>query len=144
MRINATGLFVITRAFAEKMAEAGRGSIVMIGSIQGMVGPDFWLYEEVKWGAPPDYFFHKGGLLNFARYVAAYYGPKGVRCNVISPGGFYNKHAEGFLWRYNSRTFLGRMAGEDALKGAVVFLAGDASGYVTAANLAVDGGYTAK
>ena len=144
MEVNATGLFTITRAFGERMAQSGSGSIVNIGSIQGMVGADFWLYEEVPWGAAPDYFFHKGGMLNFTRYVAAYYGPRGVRCNVISPGGFFNDHDHGFLWRYNSRTFLGHMAGDTALKGAVVFLASDASGYVTGANLVVDGGYTAK
>ena len=125
-------------------ADAGAGSIVNIGSIQAMVGPDFWLYEEVDWGCPPDYFFHKGGMLNFTRYVAARYGPSGVRCNTISPGGYFNEQDEGFLWRYESRTFLGHMAGDEALKGAVVFLASDASAYVTGANLVVDAGYTAK
>ena len=144
MKVNATGLFLITRAFGERMARAGCGSIINIGSIQGMVGPDFWLYEEVDWGASPDYFFHKGGMLNFTRYVAAYYGPRGVRCNLISPGGFFAGQEREFVERYEKRTFLGRMANESDLKGAVVFLASDASSYVTGANLVVDGGYTAK
>ena len=144
MEVNATGLFIITRAFGEVMAAAGRGSIVNIGSIQGMVGPDYWLYEKVGWGVPPDYFFHKGGMLNFTRYVASHYGPRGVRCNLISPGGFFTGQEKEFVERYETRTFLGRMANESDLKGAVVFLAADASVYVTGANLAVDGGYTAK
>jgi NAD(P)-dependent dehydrogenase (short-subunit alcohol dehydrogenase family) len=144
MKVNATGVFVITRAFGEKMAEAGSGSIVNIASMQGTVGPDFWLYEEVGWGAAPDYFFHKAGMINFTRYVASYYGKRGVRCNAISPGGYYNRQEDAFLTRYNTRTLLGRMAGDDALKGAVVFLASDASSYVTGANILVDAGYTAK
>ena len=145
MEVNATGLFSITRAFGEAMAEAGRGSIVNISSIQGMVGPDDWLYEEVPWdGFVPDYFFHKGGMINFTRYMAAFLGAKGVRVNTICPGGLFNHQDEAFVRRYERRTSLGRMANDTDLKGAVVFLASDASAYVTGANLVVDGGYTAK
>jgi NAD(P)-dependent dehydrogenase (short-subunit alcohol dehydrogenase family) len=145
IKVNVTGLFLITRAFGEAMAAAGRGSIINVSSIQGMVGPDAWLYEEVPWhGFVPDYFFHKGGMINFTRYMASLLGPKGVRVNTVSPGGFFNYQDEGFLWRYEKRTFLGRMANDTDLKGAVVYLASDASAYVTGANLVVDGGYTAK
>jgi len=144
MRVNATGLFIITRAFGEHMAERGGGSIIHIGSIQGMIGPDYTLYEGLDWGSPPDYFFHKGGMINFARYVAARLGPRGVRCNVISPGGFFNDQDNRFVERYNRRTFFNRMADDTDLKGAIVFLASDASRYVTGVNLPVDGGYTAK
>ena len=145
MQVNATGLFLITRAFGDTMAKAGRGSIVNIGSIQGMIGPDAWLYEAVPWsGFVPDYFFHKGGMINFTHYMASYLGPKGVRVNIISPGGFFNNQDPEFLWRYERRTFLNRMADETDLKGAVVFLASAASAYMTGANLVVDGGYTAK
>ena len=145
MKVNATGLFLITRAFGEVMAEAKWGSIINISSIQGIIGPDEWLYEEVPWdGFIPDYFFHKGGMINFTRYMAAFLGPKGVRVNTISPGGFFSHQDQGFVWRYERRTFLGRMANDTDLKGAVVFLASDASVYVTGANLVVDGGYTAK
>ena len=145
MQVNATGLFLISRAFGQAMAEAGQGSIVNIGSIQGMIGPDDWLYEEVPWtGFIPDYFFHKGGMLNLTRYMAGVLGPQGVRVNTLSPGGFFNNQGEGFVSRYERRTFLDRMADETDLKGAVVFLASDASAYVTGANLVVDGGYTAK
>jgi len=144
MEVNATGLFLMTRAFGEEMANRGRGSIVNVGSIQGSVGPDCTLYEGLGWGVPPDYYFHKGGLLQLTRYAAAKLGPRGVRVNAVSPGGFFNDQDPRFVERYNARTFLGRMANQYDLKGAIVFLASDASAYVTGANIAVDGGYTCK
>jgi NAD(P)-dependent dehydrogenase (short-subunit alcohol dehydrogenase family) len=146
MRINATGLFLMTRTFGDVMAEQGSGSIIQIGSIQGMVGPDGTLYEGFDFhGFVPDYFFHKGGMINFARFTASYYGPKGVRCNCISPGGIAsNRTPAAFIERYSQRTLLGRMANDTDLMGSIVFLASDASVYVTGVNLPVDGGYTAK
>lgn len=146
MKVNAAGLFAITRAFGDAMAAGGGGSIIMIGSIQGMIGPDAWLYEGMPFhGFIPDYFFHKGGMVNFTRFVAGYYGPRNVRCNCISPGGLATEHtAPGFPERYAERTMLGRMAGGTDLMGSIVFLASDASAYVTGVNLPVDGGYTAK
>ena len=144
LAVNATGLFLMVRTFGRAMAEAGGGSIVNIGSIQGRVGPDLALYEGLGWGVPPDYFFHKGGLLQLTRYAASLLGPRGVRVNAISPGGFFNDQDSAFVERYNARTFLGRMANETDLKGAVVFLASEASAYITGIDLPVDGGYTAK
>lgn len=144
MRINATGVFRITRLVADHMADCGGGSIINIGSIQGVVGPDFTLYEGLGWDAPPDYFFHKGGMVQLTRYVASKLGPQGVRCNTLVPGGFFNNQDATFVTRYEQRTMLGRMANESDLKGAIVFLASDASAYMTAGTLAVDGGYTAK
>jgi NAD(P)-dependent dehydrogenase (short-subunit alcohol dehydrogenase family) len=144
MEVNATGLFMMTREFGEQMAEQGGGSIINIGSIQGMVGPDFTLYEGLGWGSPADYFFHKGGMLQLTRFAAAKLGGRGVRVNTISPGGMFNEQDPQFVRRYNERTFLGRMAGENDLCGAVVFLASNASQYITGVNLPVDGGYTAK
>ncbi len=146
MRINATGLFVITRAFGDVMAEAGSGSIINIGSIQGMVAPDPPIYRGTTMHAwAPDYFFHKGGMINFTRFIASYYGARGVRCNCLSPGGLQTpNHPEPFVRQYSERTFLGRLADQTDLMGAVVFLASDASRYVTGVNLPVDGGYTAK
>lgn len=144
MEVNATGLFTMVRAFGDAMAARGRGSIINVGSIQGVVGPDFTLYEGLNWGTPPDYFFHKGGLVMLTRYAAAKLGPRGVRVNCVSPGGFFNRQDPVFVERYCARTFLGRMAGDTDLAGVMVFLASDASAYITGANLAVDGGYTAK
>jgi NAD(P)-dependent dehydrogenase (short-subunit alcohol dehydrogenase family) len=144
MRVNATGVFLMTRAFGRHMTDRGRGSIINIGSIQGLVGPDLSLYQEVGWDTPPDYFFHKGGMLQLTRFAAAKLGLRGVRVNCVIPGGFYNEQDERFVKRYCERTFLGRMANERDLKGAIVFLASDASEYVTGSSLVVDGGYTAK
>lgn len=146
MQVNATGVFIITRAFGEVMARQGSGSIVNIGSMQGMIGPDAVLYEGLPFtGYVPDYFFHKGGMINFTRFVASYYGPKNVRCNCVSPGGLASERTNGtFEERYARRTFLGRMGNHTDLKGIVVFLASDASAYITGANIPVDGGYTAK
>jgi NAD(P)-dependent dehydrogenase (short-subunit alcohol dehydrogenase family) len=144
MAINATGLFLMTRAFGAHMAENSGGSIINVGSIQGMVGPDFSLYEGLTWSTPPDYFFHKGGLLQLTRFAASKLGPRGVRVNAVSPGGFLAGQEQAFAERYAARTFLGRMANDDDLGGAIVFLASDASSYITGANLVVDGGYTAK
>lgn len=145
MRINATGLMLMSRAFGNAMAEKGSGSIVNIGSIQGMIGPSYELYAGTTMGdMPPDYFFHKGGMINLTRFYAALYGPKNVRVNCLSPGGFYNGQPDVFLERYCEHTMLGRMADPSDLGGSVIFLLSDASLYVTGANLPVDGGYTAK
>lgn len=147
MRLNATGFFAASRACAEAMANAGRGSIVNISSQMGMVGPNNYLYEGLPAVIPPDYFFHKAGMLNLTRYLAAHYGSRGVRVNAISPGGILNSERPPpptFVERYSKMTMLGRMANATEVSGAVVFLLSDASSYITGANLPVDGGYTAK
>lgn len=146
MRVNATGLFAITRAIGDVMEGQGSGSIVNIGSIQGMIGPDPTIYRGTTMsGWYPDYFFHKGGIINFTRFIASYYGRANVRCNCLSPGGFRTPdHPDEFVRQYSDRTFLGRLANDKDLMGAVVFLASDASSYITGANLPVDAGYTAK
>ncbi|MBO9607904.1 MAG: SDR family oxidoreductase [Paenibacillaceae bacterium] len=146
MKINATGLFLLTRAFGDEMAKAGGGSIVNIGSIHGMIAPDTTLYEGTPFtGFIPDYFFHKAGMINFTRFTASYYGKHNIRCNCISPGGFRTEaHTDVFVKRYSDRTFLGRMANNSDVMGAIVFFASDASLYVTGTNLPVDGGYVAK
>lgn len=143
MAVNATGFFAMTRTFGDHMAECGGGSIINIGSIQGSIGPDFSLYRDLGWETPPDYYFHKGGMLNFTRFAASKLGPRGVRVNTISPGGFLADQDPRFIERYEAKTMLGRMANDHDLQGAVVFLASDASAYITGANLFVDGGYTA-
>ena len=147
MRVNATGLFIVTRAFGDAMAERDRGgAIINIGSIQGMIGPDPAIYRGTDMsGFYPDYFFHKGGVINFTRFIASYYGDKGIRCNCLSPGGFQTPAMpEAFVRQYSERTLLGRLANDTDLKGAIVFLASDASLYITGANIPVDAGYTAK
>jgi NAD(P)-dependent dehydrogenase (short-subunit alcohol dehydrogenase family) len=147
MATNATGFYATVRTFADAMADRAGGSIVNIASMQGMVGSNPWLYEGTTMTAAPDYFFHKGGMINLTRYLASHYGPQRVRVNVVSPGGIYNPakpQAPAFIERYAKTTMLGRMADAHEIGGAVVFLLSDAASYITGANLAVDGGYTAK
>lgn len=145
MKVNATGLFSISRTFADVMAEAGGGSIINIGSIFGMLGPDVSVYEDTDlvW-ARPDYYFEKGGMITLTKFIAGYYGIKGVRCNCISPGGFWTEDMHPvFVERYKKSTCLRRMANSTDLVGIIVFLASDASAYITGANIPVDGGRTA-
>ena len=147
MIANATGLFVISRAFGDRMSKAGGGSIINIGSYMGILGPDYNLYRGTDMnqnGAIPDYFFHKGGMHNLTRFMASRYGPKGVRCNCLSLGGLFNNQPEPFLEQYAKATFLGRMANNEDIKGIIVYLDSDASAYMTGAVLPVDGGYSAK
>ena len=146
MRVNATGIFAMCRVFGDIMARQGKGSIINIGSYMGLLGADDTLYRDVGFSgySAPDYFFHKGGMTNLTRFIASYYGPKGVRCNVLEPGGFFNNQNPLFVERYNDRTFLKRMANDTDMKGAIIFLASDASAYITGAVIPVDGGYTAK
>ena len=147
METNATGFFATVRAFGDVMAGQGSGSIVNISSIYGMVGSNLSLYEGTSMTVSPDYFFHKGGMLNLTRYLGSHYGPQGVRVNVVSPGGIYNPdtpQAPEFIARYNRITMLGRMAQAREVAGAVIFLLSDASSYITGANIPVDGGHTAK
>ena len=144
MAVNATGIFAMTRTFGETMAAAGGGSIINVASIQALIGPDYSLYEDLPMDAPPDYFFHKGGMLQLTKFAASRLGPRGVRVNAICPGGFESGQPAEFIERYNRRTFLNRMAGDDDLKGVIVFLASDASAYLTGVSIPVDGGYTSK
>jgi NAD(P)-dependent dehydrogenase (short-subunit alcohol dehydrogenase family) len=147
METNATGFFATCRVFGDAMAKQGGGSIVNIASIYGMVGSNLSLYEGTTMTTAPDYFFHKGGMINLTRYLASHYGAQKVRVNVVSPGGIYNPEtpqAADFITRYNKITMLGRMCDAAEVGGAVIFLLSDASTYVTGANLPVDGGHTAK
>jgi NAD(P)-dependent dehydrogenase (short-subunit alcohol dehydrogenase family) len=138
-----TGLFEICRAFLPDMIRAGRGSIINISSIYGVVSNDPNLYLDTDMKQPPTYNFVKAGMINFTRYLACYYGRHGIRANCISPGGYANNQPHPFVERYEQRVPIGRMLGHDDIKGAAVFLASDASAYVTGINLMVDGGWTA-
>jgi NAD(P)-dependent dehydrogenase (short-subunit alcohol dehydrogenase family) len=136
------GLFTICKAFLPNMVRQGRGSIINIASIYGVVSNDPTLYEGTTMRQPSSYTFVKAGMINFTRYLAAYYGKQGVRANCISPGGFFNHQPEPFVTNYCRRVPIGRMLGHEDIQGAVVFLASDASAYVTGVNLLVDGGWT--
>lgn len=146
VRLNLVGTFLCCRAAVPIMRDGGGGSIVNIASISGMVGRDRWVYVGSPDMVPNmcDYSAAKAGIIGYTRDLAAENGHHGIRVNSISPGGFERGQPEEFIRRYSSHVMLGRMGRDGVdLKGAVVFLASDASAYVTGVNLPVDGGFTA-
>ena len=141
-RVNLTAAFVAAQESQEALAVSGHGSIIFFGSIYGLVGPDHRIYEGTKIQNPAAYGASKGGLLQLTRYLATLFAPR-IRVNAISPGGVWRDQPESFHKEYKLRTPLARMAEEEDLKGAVIYLASDLSAYVTGQNLVVDGGWTA-
>lgn len=142
MRVNLTSAFVMVQEAKEALAASGHGSVIFFASIYGVVGADLRLYEQTPMVNPVGYGASKGGLLQLTRYLATMLAPR-IRVNAISPGGVWRDQPQAFHQRYVARTPLGRMAVEEDLKGAVVYLASDLSAYVTGHNLMVDGGWTA-
>jgi NAD(P)-dependent dehydrogenase (short-subunit alcohol dehydrogenase family) len=141
LRVSLTSAFVIAQETAAPLAASGHGVMVLVGSTYGIVGPDMRLYTDTPMGNPAGYGAAKGGLLQLGRYLATTLAPA-VRVNLVSPGGIERGQPAVFQERYVSRTPLGRMATEEDLKGAIVYLASDLSAYVTGQNLIVDGGWT--
>lgn len=144
--VNLTGMFLSAQAAVKPMLAQNHGVIINICSTYGLVGPDQRLYERP--GQPLQYkpvFYSvtKAGVLGLTRYLATYYAGKNIRANALTPGGVYNQHDELFTRNYSFRTVLGRMANVDEMNGALLFLASDASSYMTGSNLVVDGGWTA-
>jgi NAD(P)-dependent dehydrogenase (short-subunit alcohol dehydrogenase family) len=142
MDVNLTAPFALVQSCADLLRRSGRGSVINIASIYGIVGPDWRLYENSGLGNPAAYAASKGALIQLTRWLATTLAPA-VRVNAITPGGVFRGTLEPFLSRYVSRVPLGRMATEDDLTGAAVYLASDLSLYVTGHNLVVDGGWTA-
>jgi 2-deoxy-D-gluconate 3-dehydrogenase len=146
MDVNLTGMFLVCQAAVQPMLAQGKGSIVNVCSIYGLVGPDQRVYQ--KPGQEPQYkpvyySVTKAGVLGLTHYLATYYVGKNLRVNALTPGGVFNGHEETFVQAYSARTVLGRMAEKDEMNGALLFLASDASAYMTGGNLVVDGGWTA-
>jgi NAD(P)-dependent dehydrogenase (short-subunit alcohol dehydrogenase family) len=142
IEVNLTAGFLLSQLAAPHLRRSGHGAIVNIGSTYGLVGPDWSLYEGTEMANPAAYAASKGGILQLTRWLATTLAPH-IRVNAISPGGIARGQDEAFVARYRARTPLGRMATENDFRGALCFLASDASAYVTGHNLVVDGGWTA-
>lgn len=145
--VNLIGTFQAIQVFGPGMTETGKGSIVTIGSLYASIAPDPSLYDHLQMDPPflkpPAYGASKAGVVNLTRYFARLWGPHGVRVNALSPGGVRGDQDPEFLRKYCARVPLARMAEPSDLAGPLVFLASDASSYLTGHELLVDGGLTA-
>ena len=145
--VNLAGTFLATQVFGSAMRDAGRGSIVNIGSLYATIAPDPRMYDHLDLDPPflkpPAYGASKAGVLGLTRYFARLWGPAGVRVNALSPGGVLGGQDPEFLRKFTARTPLGRLAEGADLTGPLLFLASDESRYVTGHELRVDGGFTA-
>lgn len=141
LEVNLTAPFALVQSSVELLRRHGRGSVINVGSIYGVVGPDWSLYEGTTLGNPAAYGASKGGLGQLTRWLATTLGPD-VRVNTIVPGGIARGQSPAFVERYVRKVPLRRMATEQDFKGIVAFLASDLSAYVTGQEIAVDGGFT--
>jgi NAD(P)-dependent dehydrogenase (short-subunit alcohol dehydrogenase family) len=149
MQVNTKGVFLCCQVIGGAMAAAGRGSIVNISSIYGLLSPNQSIYEYRREATgtpfvkPVAYSVSKSALFNLTRYLATYWAKNNVRVNTLTFGGVFNEQDPKFLENYCARVPLGRMAREDEYNGAIVFLMSDASSYMTGSNVVIDGGWTA-
>jgi len=148
INVNLTGMFLVTQACVKPMiAQGKKGSVINICSTYGLNGPDQRIYLQDDGSRvaykPVYYTTTKAGVMGFTKYLAAYYAGTELRVNALTPGGVYNNHNETFTRNYSAKTIMGRMAHKDEMNGALLFLASDASSYMTGNNVIVDGGWTA-
>ena len=140
--MHLNGYFLCCQAVLVQMKNQGFGSLINMSSIYGLVGPDFTVYEGTAMTMPAAYAAIKGGLNNFTRYLASYYGGDQIRVNTVSPGGIFDNQPESFVNNYNKKVPMKRMGSPKDIVSAVCFLLTDDSSYVTGHNLVVDGGWS--
>ena len=143
INVNLTGIFLLCQAVGKIMLKQKSGNIINISSTYGMVGADQRIYGKSGLNSPAFYAATKSGILNLTRYLASYWNRTGIRVNTLSPGGVENNQDKNFIKKYSEKTMIGRMARNDEYVGALIFLASDASSYMTGSNLVIDGGWTA-
>lgn len=149
MSVNIDGMFLVAQVVGKQMVKQGKGgSIIQTASIYGVVAPDQRIYEGScylgrKINTPAVYSVSKAAVLGLTKYLASYWSGQGIRVNALTPGGVESGQNEEFIRRYANRVPLGRMAYRDEMVGALIYLASDASSYVTGQNLIIDGGLSA-
>jgi NAD(P)-dependent dehydrogenase (short-subunit alcohol dehydrogenase family) len=149
MSVNIDGMFLVAQAVGKQMVKQGRGgSIIQTASIYGIMGSDQRIYEGSDYlgrpiNTPAAYSTSKAAVVGLTKHLATYWADKKIRVNTLSPGGIENGQNDEFKRRYSARIPLGRMAEQDEMAGALIFLASDASSYVTGQNIIVDGGLEA-
>ncbi|QPJ64073.1 MAG: SDR family oxidoreductase [Candidatus Nitrohelix vancouverensis] len=149
MAVNIDAMFLVAQAVGKEMLKnENGGSVIQTSSIYGVMGPDQRIYEGSEYmgrqiSSPACYSVSKAAVLGLTQYLAAYWGDKGIRVNSISPGGVESGQNETFKSRYGARIPMGRMARSNEMVGALIFLASDASSYITGENIMIDGGLSA-
>lgn len=143
LNMHIGGYFLITKNVLEVMKKQKSGNIINVASIYGVLGPDFRIYKGTTMTMPVEYSAIKGAIVNMTRYFATYAAPYNIRVNCISPGGIFANQPASFVQKYNERTPLGRMAKTDDIVGGALYLASNASSYITGQNLILDGGLSA-
>ncbi len=143
LRVNLTGVYLVSREAGKLMINSGGGSIINISSTYGVVGPDHRIYQDMPFNSLASYAAAKAGVHGLTRWLATYWGEKGIRVNTIVPGGVENNHDSEFVKRYSERTPLRRMAKPKDMVGMVLYLSSDLSSYSTGQQYFVDGGWTA-
>lgn len=140
--MHLNGYFLCCQVVLQQMKQQGFGSLINMSSIYGLVGPDFTVYEGTEMTMPAAYSAIKGGLNNFTRYLASYYGAFQIRVNTVSPGGIFDNQPELFVNNYNKKVPMKRMGSPKDIVSAVVYLLTDEASYITGHNLVIDGGWS--
>ena len=147
---NLIGVTIACREACNIFLKQGYGTIINVASVYGVVAADQRIYadtinlynKDAKFSSPVSYAISKAGVVHLTKYLASYFREKNIRVNCLTPGGVYDQHDELFFQQYSYRTLLGRMANVNDYDGAILFLASEASSYMTGFNIVVDGGWT--